>query len=455
MRFPLSEQIDYAVDEKHRYQRGTQRAYVQRPNLSEPEGFGFGMRGDLRDGVFGLPHVTHVNAGEYSRKGQQEGVGHLVEPVEDVHAAYESSLRKRNDHAKSRRRRDDDYRRPFSFNLEFFGYHRDVDLDKRYRRGYRREQHEQEKYHAHDTAEHSGHYRENRRQRYEHQSRAHRGFGARREHRGQYRKSRYHRHERIRNADKRSIRRKADVFSGVTAVSRPDPQSYRQRIERLTESRKENAHYAARAFDAFEIGHYKEFHSFYRAVHRQRNYHYEQQHHEQHRHQHLINALDTVLNAQKYDYQAHRHECDKTDYRLPRAARKRRKHFRIIAAGDETAAVEIPRRVSDYPAAYDAVIRNDQKRSYAADHAHDAPALFLDTVSVDHVFGCVSADSELRYHQRKAHQDYHQHVSYQKDRAALLSRKVRKSPDVAEPHRGAYRRHQETELPRPLRRIEF
>ena len=183
-----------------------------------------------------------------------------------------------------------------------------------------------------------------------------------------------------------------------------------------------------------------------------RNNHDENQHYEQQRHEHLVDAFYALLYAEQNDDKANTHKRQQTKYGLPRIAYKRGEHARIIAARHKTAAVEITCRISDNPAADYAIIRNYDKRRYTTEHTDNAPASFFDSVRVDYVLCRVPSYCKLRNHQRKSDKQNHNHVGKQEQRSALLSCKIRETPDVAESHSGTDSRHQETESARPVPR---
>ena len=255
------------------------------------------MSGKLFDGVYGLPDVADVNAGKDTDQREQEGVREGVEDRKQIDFTEEAALRQRNEYADKRSRADHYNGGELAVKFEFFHDHRDVYFDKRDGGGDRSEQHEQEEDHAHDAAEHGRHGVENGGQHHEYESRSRGGRFACREYGGQNGEAGYHSDHGVGYADEEGVFGKAYFFTRVASVGGTYSESYREGVERLSEGGKENSRHAAGGFDPREIGYDEEFNAFERSFHRKRHYHNEYEHDEKQGHKHLIDALDTVLDA--------------------------------------------------------------------------------------------------------------------------------------------------------------
>lgn len=258
------------------------------------------------------------------------------------------------------------------------------------------------------------------------------------------------RHQGVGNTDNGGILGKTDVFTDVTAVSGPYTDTDGKGIEGLPQSGKENSHHAAGGFDTAEIGDNEELNAFFRSVHGQSYYHNEYKHYEEQRHEDLVDSFDSFLYAEHEDDEAERHKHKSKNNGKVGIGDERGEGRGIIAAGNERTAAYISYGISDDPAADNRIVRKDEEGHDTAEHAHHAPGLFLRGESVDDVAGSVTTDGKFRYHRRKTDQNDHQDISYQKQCAALLTRNVRETPNIADTHRRADRRHQEAESARPV-----
>lgn len=225
------------------------------------------------------------------------------------------------------------------------------------------------------------------------------------------------------------------LLAHVRAVGHHDAHCERHRIEELSHcgGNRFEQHGAGKAL---EIRQQIVFQTFRRAVERQGIDCNADRQQDEHRHHEFADALDTLFHAEHDDRSRCKEEDQEEDRRLTGIPDKAGEEGAVTACRGTLSGSE-GRQIFQHPAADHAVIRCDDNRHEGCQPAERREFPVDAGISADDALSGSSADCDFRDHQREAEGDRENQVDQKKDAAAVLRRKIREAPDVAESDCGA------------------